>query len=300
MDWYKPMLDSGYWAPGRRRLALLRGGMILGAVLAAVCFLDVIGLVASEEVIVATVNEAPITKAELDRVLYEYQRRTRQKNLTDQEVDGVLKSLIRRHLILQQPSVQSLRENETVVEQVREYEKGLVIGRFLKEEVGSKMTVTEDELRAYYDKNRHQYASPPKVEARHVLLRTRQDAEMVKEKLDKGEDFGKLAKEYSIDLPKALEGGSMGTIEKGKSLPSLEKVLFSLSVGDTSDIVETEFGFHILTVDKVIPASFQGFAEVKDGIRKTILRQKEVAAFDKMAATLEKDASIKIFEDKLR
>lgn len=297
---YRQMLDTGWWMLGRRGFALLSAGMVSGVVLLALSVFNLTGFAASKEVVVATVNDESITKAELDRVVHEYQRRTHQKSLSNKEIESVLKSLIRRHLILQQPSVQALREDETVVKQVKEYEKGIIIARFLKEEVGSKMTVTKEELKEYYEKNRHQFSSPPKVEASHILLRSREEAEMVQKKLNKGEDFSTLAKEYSIDLPEALEGGSMGTIEKGKTLPALDQALFKLNVGETSDIVETGFGFHILTVDKIVPASFKAFAEVRDGINQTILRQKEVKAFDTMATKLEKDAKIEVFKDRLQ
>jgi parvulin-like peptidyl-prolyl isomerase len=98
----------------------------------------------------------------------------------------------------------------------------------------------------------------------------------------------------------ALEGGSMGTIEKGRTVPALDKALFMLNKGETSDIVETQFGFHILMVDEVMPASFKPFAEVKDEIKKAVIRQKEVEAFDEMAAKLEKDANIEVFKDRLK
>jgi parvulin-like peptidyl-prolyl isomerase len=317
----KRILDAGYWIigcgtrildaqcwipaagspkPGKRRLVLLSVFACLGVTLVGLSSFDLIGFAESKEVIVAKVNDESITKAQLDRVVNEYKRQTRQKSITDEEIEGVLKSLIRRHLILQQPSVQALKEDASIMAQVKEYEKGIIIARFLKEEVGSKLTVTEEEIRDYYNEHRHEYSSPPKVEARHILLRTKEDAETVEKELEKGKDFGELAKKYSIDLPQALEGGTMGTIERGKTLPALEKALFSLSEGETSDIVETTFGFHILTVDKVVPASFKSLEELRSDITQAILRRKEVKAFDAMAAKLETDAEIKVFKDRLQ
>jgi len=255
---------------------------------------------ASNDVVVATINDTSILQSELDRVVMEYKRKTGKKEVTDQEKQGALKSLVTRKLILQQPPVQALKQDKDVIEQVREFERNIIIARFLKSQVGSRLTVTDEELEKFYKENLHRFSSPPKVKASHILVRTKKEAEQVKLRLGEGADFGQLAKEYSIDLPMALEGGSMGTIEKGKTLPVLEKTLFSLNVGERSDIVETTFGFHILTVDEVIPAGFKSFEEVKDELKAVLIRKKEAKAFDDMASKLEKNADIEIFTDRVK
>ncbi|MDY6986721.1 MAG: peptidyl-prolyl cis-trans isomerase [Thermodesulfobacteriota bacterium] len=255
---------------------------------------------ASKDVVVATINDTHVLQSELDRVVMEYKRKTGKKEVTDQEKQGALKSLVTRKLILQQPPVQALKQDKDVIEQVREFERNIIIARFLKSQVGNRLTVTDEELEKFYKENLHRFSSPPKVKASHILVRTEEEAEQVKKRLGEGGDFGQLAKEYSIDLPMALEGGSMGTIEKGKTLPVLEKTLFSLNVGETSDVVETTFGFHVLTVDEVIPAGFTPFQEVKDELKAVLIRKKEAKAFDDMASKLEKDADIEIFNDRVR
>ena len=255
---------------------------------------------ASKDAVVATINDTSIMQSELDRVIMEYKKKTGKKEVTIQEKQGALKSLVTRKLILQQPPVQALKQDKDVIEQVREFESNIIVARFLKDQVGRRLTATDEEVEKFYKENLHRFSSPPKVKARHILVRTKETAEQVKQRLGEGADFGQLAKEYSIDLPMALEGGSMGTIEKGKTLPVLEKALFSLNVGETSDIVETTFGFHILTVDEVIPAGFTPFEEVKDELKTVVIRKKEAKAFDDMASKLEKDADIEIFKDRLK
>jgi len=197
-------------------------------------------------------------------------------------------------------SIKNAGNDERIARKVKGYENNLIITRFLEDQVGSHLTVSEEEIKKYYKDNLNEFSSPPMVQARHVLLRTNEQARKVLQRLRNGEDFAQLAKDCSIDLPMALEGGSMGTIQKGKSFPELEKVLFVLNEGEVSDnIVKTKFGYHILTVDKIIPVNFKPVEEVRDQIKKIILRQKEAKAFDEMAAKLEKDADIKIFEDRL-
>ncbi|NVM20903.1 MAG: peptidylprolyl isomerase [Desulfobacterales bacterium] len=274
--------------------ALLALNLCAGRTQTALCF------AAAEDVVVATVNNVSIMKSEVGRLILEYNKKTGKKEISYEQKKQFLKNLIRRLLILQQESVQALKHDKEIVKKVKGYEENLIIARFLQNQVASRLKVNEDELKRYYQENRHKFSSPPKVKARHILLRTREEAEKVLVGLREGEDFGQLAKECSIDLPMALEGGSMGTIEKGRTLPALEKALFMLNTGEISDVVTTRFGYHILTVDEIIPANFKSFKEVRDEIKKTIIRQKEAKAFAEMAARLEKEADIKVFGDRLR
>ena len=229
----------------------------------------------------------------------EYKTKTGKKEVTREVKLTLLQNAIRHDLILLQDAVKELRNDERIARKVKGFENNLIIARFLEDQVGSHLTVSEEEIKKYYKDNLNKFSSPPMVQARHVLLRTHEQARKVLQRLRNGEDFAQLAKDCSIDLPMALEGGSMGIIQKGKSFPELEKALFILNVGEVSDIVKTKFGYHILTVDKIIPVNFKPLEEVRDQIKTTILRQKEAKAFDEMAAKLEKDADIKIFEDRL-
>jgi parvulin-like peptidyl-prolyl isomerase len=124
---------------------------------------------------------------------------------------------------------------------------------------------------------------------------------MVMGKLRQGEDFVQLAHDYSIDLPLALKGGQMAAapIKKGEALAEIDHVLFSLNEGEISDIVATEYGFHIIRVDKIIPPEIKSFEEVKEEIQKKLIWQKHNEAYNEMTAQLEQKAEIEIFEDRL-
>ena len=130
-------------------------------------------------------------------------------------------------------------------------------------------------------------------------MKTREDAEKILEKLKKGDDFSQLAKEFSLDLPSASKGGSMGLVEKERVYPEIKKVLFSLKEGEISPAVQTKYGFNIFIVDKVFPPQSESFESAKEKVKKAILMQKEAKAFSDMEVELERNASIKIFEDRL-
>jgi len=252
-----------------------------------------------KDVPVATVNGISITNTQMIPLIEEYRAKSGKRSLESQDKLELVKSAVRRHLILQQKEIADLRNTERIRKQVKELEDRLVLAVFLEQRVGRHLTVSDAEIQEYYKANLSSFSSPPKVKAKHVLLRSEKDAKAVLEKLRKGADFSAMAKEYSIDLPMALEGGSMGTIEKGKTLPELQQVLFSLKEGEVSDIVKTRFGYHILTVEEIIPVSTKSFDESKTEIKNGLIRQKEAQSFEKMAAEIEKGADIKIFKDRV-
>jgi parvulin-like peptidyl-prolyl isomerase len=229
----------------------------------------------------------------------QYLTKTGKKTVTRETRRNLLKNLIRHQLILQQALVQALRKDEEIVEKVRQYEDSLVTAKFLQKQLSDQLKQSELELLQFYKENIDDFKTPEQIEARHILLRSSEEAEDILSKLKNGEDFAQLAEQYSIDLPNALKGGEMGRLKRGDILPELEKVLFDLREGQVSGVIPSKFGYHILTVDKIIPAKARPFAEVRDEIRKAVFRQKRDKAFEQMITKLEANADIEIIEERL-
>ncbi|MCB2180874.1 MAG: peptidylprolyl isomerase [Desulfobulbaceae bacterium] len=257
------------------------------------CFAD------SNDLIIASVNNVNITSSQLDNVVAAYKEKAKKADVSEKEKKALMQSLIQRQVFLQQDDVEALRNNEEVVKKTKEYENNLIIRHFLQNQIGKQIHVTEGEIKAYYKENLENFIIPARVVARHILLKTHEDAEKVMVKLKAGEDFGQMARQFSIDLPMALEGGQMGIIEKGKSLPELEKVLFSLKENEISEIVKTKFGYHIITVDKITPETTRSLDQVNSQIRQALLREKQGALFIDIVVKLEKNADIKIYNERI-
>src|SRR5947209_124887 len=126
--------------------------------------------------------------------------------------------------------------------------------------------VTQDDLRAYYDQHRDQYRVPEQVKVSHILIKTplpgpdgkvdekgaaeaQKRAEDLLKQVKSGANFEELAKKYSEDPGSAKQGGSLGSIGRGQTVPEFEKVAFSLSKGQISDLVKSSYGFHIIRLD---------------------------------------------------
>jgi peptidyl-prolyl cis-trans isomerase D len=167
--------------------------------------------------------------------------------------------------------------------------------------------ITQDDLRSYYNDHRAQYQVPEQVKVSHILIKTplpgpdgKVDEKGVAEAQHRAEDLLKqlksgakledLAKKYSEDLGSAKQGGSLGWIGKGQTVPEFEKTAFSLPKGQISDLVKSSFGFHIIRVDDKQEAHTKTLDEVKSEIEPLLKHQKAQQIAQKQAETLLKQA----------
>lgn len=130
--------------------------------------------------------------------------------------------------------------------QLKEYKDGLMIDMYLKE-VQENMAVTEEEINKYYEEHKQDFTNPTAVTAKHILVSTKEEAEIALDRINKGEKFEKVAQEMSTDKVSAQKGGQIGPFRRGELVKEFEDVVFNLKEGEVSDIVETPFGLHIIT-----------------------------------------------------
>ncbi len=164
--------------------------------------------------------------------------------------------------------------------------------------------VTQQDLRDYYEKQREQYRVPEQVNVRHILIKTplpgpdgkvvdpkaveaaQAKAQDVLKQVKAGGNFADLAKKYSDDPGSAKEGGSLGWIGKGRTVPEFEKAAFSLPKGGTSDLVKSSYGYHIIRVDDKQDAHLKPLDEVKAQIEPILKQQKSAQAAQREADQL--------------
>jgi len=254
----------------------------------------------SEEIVLATVNDVPVYESELDALIKDFKQRAGKDEVTADEKKQLVRNLTIRRLILQHPETQALKNDEQIVKMVEAYKQSLIVSYFVREHVDKNVSITEGELRQYYEANKSEYQVSAALLVRVILLKTLEDAENILAKLNQGEDFAELATQYSVDVRSAKSGGSIGVIERDKIDPKIWSAISRLKEGEISGIIETDFGFNIALVEKVVaPETYQPFEEAKDEIRLKLLPQKREKAYDEMVSQLEKDADIKIFASKI-
>ena len=163
--------------------------------------------------------------------------------------------------------------------------------------------VTQDELQAYYNQHRDQYRVAEQAKVSHILIKTplagpdgkvdekgvaeaQKRAEDLLKQLKAGAKFEDLARKYSEDPGSAKDGGSLGWIGKGRTVPEFEKAAFSLPKGQISDLVKSSYGFHIIRVDDRQDAHMKTLEEVKDQIEPILKQQKAQDVAQKQADDL--------------
>lgn len=149
----------------------------------------------------------------------------------------------------------------------------------------NKPAIPDEELESFYRENFSRFSIPEQRSARHILIKTseedtedilaekRNKAEQVLELAKSGEDFTELAKQYS-EGPTGPKGGDLGSFTRGRMVKAFDDAAFSLNEGEISDIVETQFGFHIINLEKIEPAYTRTLEEVKGEIEAELQAQK--------------------------
>jgi peptidyl-prolyl cis-trans isomerase D len=163
--------------------------------------------------------------------------------------------------------------------------------------------VTDQDLRSYYDQHREEFRVPESVTVSHILIKTptpgpdgkvdqkavaaaKAKAEDVLKQVKAGGNFAELAKKYSEDPGSAKNGGSLGPVQRGRTVPEFEKVAYSLPKGQVSDLVQTTYGFHIIKVDDKQQAHTKSLDEVKATIEPLIRQQKAARVAESQANAL--------------
>jgi len=269
---------------------------------------------------IAVVNGSMITQEDFDREM----GRVRQqflnmgKPLIDSQIPKikkeVLENLIDFELLYQETQRKGIKIDEaTINEQVMTLKKrfpseaefktaltksnlseaaiktqiarGMAIEQLIDTYVPKKATVSDQEIKAFYESRPGLFKQPEQVRASHILIKVDSQADEVKraeaqkkikeiqQKLQKGEDFATLAKALS-EGPSKVKGGDLGYFSRGRMVKSFEEAAFALRPNEVSDIVETKFGYHLIKVIEKRPEAITAFKDAKDKLGQYLKQQK--------------------------
>jgi peptidyl-prolyl cis-trans isomerase C len=201
--------------------------------------------------------------------------KTRNVAVPDGDVDARMKE-IQGQFPSEDAFKQLLAERKMTIEQVKsDARQDMAISKLIESEISSKIAVKAEQVADFYAKNPDQFKQGESVRASHILIGVPRDADaaakaQARAKADQilkdvkaGKDFAALAKEHSSDPGSAANGGDLGAFQQGQMVGPFNDAAFSLAPGGISDVVETEFGFHIIKVAEKKPGRTIPLDEVR-------------------------------------
>jgi peptidyl-prolyl cis-trans isomerase C len=254
-----------------------------------------IGLVplpaAADDIVVARVNGVDIKQSDLDFAASEVGPRLASMAVADRR-KVLLQYVIENELMAGAGQTDNLDKAANFPDREKYHQRRALRDAFFDAKING--AVTDAEAKKIYDEKIGELKPEQEVHARHILVTTEAEAKEVAERLKKGEDFAAIAKEKSKDTN--AEGGDLGFFTRGQMLKPFEDAAFALDVGQISEPVQTQFGWHIIKVEEKRDQPLPTFDQVKEAIIAQLVQQKaqEVVTGLRNAAKIEVvDAELK-------
>lgn len=246
--------------------------------------------------VMAEVNGGSITTGDFERELKNLPEYLKAMADTPQGRKEMLDTMVIRELILQQASKDGLDKGPEIEEKLQDLRKRLVVEAYLKKKVETESNVSDEDLKKFYEQNKDKFKTGEQIKASHILVKTEQEAKSILGQIKAGGNFEELAKKNSVDSS-AAKGGDLGWFGKGSMVPVFEKAALALKEGQVSDVVKSDFGYHIIKLTGKRPAGIRPLEEVKEQIKGAIMPGKQQEVFQKIKEELKKTAKITIKED---
>lgn len=252
-----------------------------------------------EGTVLAEVNGGSITSADFTREIKNLPEYLRAMAETPEGRKEILDTMVIRELILQQAAKDNLDKGPEIEERLQDLRKRLVVEAYLKKKVETESQISDADLQKFYDQNKDKFKTGDQVRASHILVKTEKEAKDILAQIKAGGNFEELAKKHSADSS-AQKGGDLGWFGKGSMVPVFEKAALALKEGQISDVVKSDFGFHIIKLTGKRSAGIRPLDEVKEQIKGAMMPQKQQEVFQKIKEDLKKNAKITIKDDAVK
>jgi parvulin-like peptidyl-prolyl isomerase len=213
----------------------------------------------------------------VQRAIFEKEAKARGITVTDQEITDRLEQLKKQFYEGNDKQYQDeLKQFGLTEDDIRNDLRTKILYEKLFAEVTKDVTVSDADVRKYYDEHKDQYTSSASREVAHILVDTKNEADDLYAQLQAGADFGKLAKKYSKDTASAKDGGKLTARKDGTLVPEFEQAAFELATGEISEPVKTQYGWHVIkALTDITPESTTPFVQVQKDVRDQLLQQKQ-------------------------
>lgn len=237
-----------------------------------------------EKKVLATVNGREVTEEVLQATITRFPAERQAYLATEEGKKQLLEQIVNFELMNDYGLELGYDKDATYLMQV-EMAKKEILAQFTIGTVLNAVTVTETEIKEYFESNRETFKSEESVSAKHILVDSEEAALNIKKEIEAGLSFEEAAMEKS-NCPSKAQGGNLGSFTRGRMVPEFEQVAFSLEVGVVSEPVKTQFGYHLIKVEEKNEGKYKEFEEVKDTIKNQLLQNKQNEKYTEVMAEL--------------
>lgn len=239
----------------------------------------------SNQDVLAVVGGEAITNADLDLFLQSVPQEQRRYASNPQFRGQFLEQLISYRSFSKYGEELKLEETEEF-KRVMENARKEFLAQMAISEVMKDVSVSEEEIKAFYEENPHHFQKGETVSAKHILVSEEEECNKILAAIKSGEKTFEDAAKESSTCPSGQKGGDLGAFGKGQMVKEFEDAAFAAEIGDVVGPVKTQFGYHLIKVEAKNEASVVPFEEVRFQIEKTLVQQKQNRVYSDKAAEL--------------
>jgi peptidyl-prolyl cis-trans isomerase C len=247
----------------------------------------------------AKVGKAKITDADLEREMKNLPPFAQKIFEGSEGKEKFLNELVKRELLYQEAIKQGIDKNKEYIQEVEDFKKITLIGKLLEKEIEDRAKVTDEDVKRYYDEHKEDFSPFSQIRLSLIRVKTEDEAKNILDKLQKGEDFAKLAKESSIDANSAKAGGDLGFLTRDQISQEHQMAIVRLKKGELSAPIKTQHGYDIIKVTDKKATQVVEFEKVKDLISQHLSGEKQKEAFDSYIESLKKTYPVEINKEAL-
>ena len=224
----------------------------------------------------------------------------------EDSIDAAMKDIAQKNGLQEVQLEQMLeREGRSLSSYRNHIRDQILVSKITRFEINNRVKVSDNEVNQYYRDHQKEFWEDGRVRARHILfIAERSSSETIRKvklqlakkvlnEIRKGKDFAELAMEYSEDVS-ASDGGDVGFVVRGKMVREFEEAVFNLEIGQISDVVETEFGYHIIKVEEVVFGKTLTLKDAKERVSAILAMKKQKRGYEDWMGELKKAAFIEV------
>jgi peptidyl-prolyl cis-trans isomerase C len=273
----KPSFLTSFWP-----------ALIVGIVLAASVTQT---FATGENQVLAKIGDQTLTESDLKEMASAMPERFRPVSMTPEGRQKILDYMVNVYAMSAEAEKEGLDKSPEVQKMLQLTKKDLLARLYFEKATKGMPVPSEQDAKAYFEKNKAQFVTPESVHLHHILVKTDKEAKDVLDRLKKGEKFADVATQVSI-CPSKVRGGNLEWLPRGSLVKEIEEVAFTMNPGQPVGPVQSKFGYHVLLLEEKKTAQENSFDQVKDYLVEQLRFQKQQEQYEQLADSLRKKMNV--------